>query len=624
MAKGTSINDSVHGLVHMSAYEKVIISTPGFNRLHDVYQNSTVYLTFPSNRTKRYEHSIGTMKLCSDMFYHSVLNARAEELERFFACGERHIEKIIEDINADRLPFDCGTYFGGKNDFCIESLKELEFDEVRRSFVPSNVPDRYVNIQIVLMESVRTAALLHDIGHPPFSHIVEFALKGTYEDVDAKRRAGGSLTVREREFLSSLDSCFGGNTKKLHERMGDIITENVLESNVRHCSDGGNGRLLTENLFAAIVYRCVLDMFGEKPFFSSLHRIMDSTVDGDRLDYTTRDSINSGLDVGKIDYNRIIPDMRLYYIPDSDEPCEDSRFYFCFPIKSVSTIEDFLRRRYNLYKDIIFHHHVTKTDYLLQSTVRKFARDYLTSPEECTSAEADELIPFDISGLWHPLRPKERSGREKTKDNLVQWNDSWLMTMLKQIYYRDYFGSSEEKGRENFITSRQLSELLLNEKVYFSLTKRSVNFQIIDDAVRKGLQQDEGAKGFITPMIMKEYDKKGGESFLSLVKRCVIDSAEKIYGQNQVEDVIVAPVSLSAGIDPKRPVYFYSDNGDSTFPCLSDVSGIGDILDFELKHVPPFYIYVMLYSPELNTPETEKRFLTEVGEKLARNIKNYT
>ena len=51
-----------------------IISSIGFNRLHDVYQNSTVYLTFPTNRTKRFEHSLGTMKLCSDMLYHATLN----------------------------------------------------------------------------------------------------------------------------------------------------------------------------------------------------------------------------------------------------------------------------------------------------------------------------------------------------------------------------------------------------------------------------------------------------------------------------------------------------------------------------------------------------------------------
>ncbi len=75
ITKGIYINDSLHGLIRLSEFEKEIVSSVGFNRLHDIYQNSTVYLTYPSNRTKRFEHSIGTMKLCSDMFYSSVSNS---------------------------------------------------------------------------------------------------------------------------------------------------------------------------------------------------------------------------------------------------------------------------------------------------------------------------------------------------------------------------------------------------------------------------------------------------------------------------------------------------------------------------------------------------------------------
>ena len=56
MKKVIYLNDSIHGLIPLSEYEKRIISSVEFNRLHDVYQNSTVYLTFPTNRTKRFEH----------------------------------------------------------------------------------------------------------------------------------------------------------------------------------------------------------------------------------------------------------------------------------------------------------------------------------------------------------------------------------------------------------------------------------------------------------------------------------------------------------------------------------------------------------------------------------------
>lgn len=223
MAKGTSINDAIHGLIHMTAFEKIIISTPGFNRLHDVYQNSTLYLTFPCNRTKRFEHSIGTMKLCSDMFYYSVLNAEPDELKKFYGCALEHIKEILDVINSRESKFDCDIYFAGKYDFRMEDLNSLELDEQRRAFIPYGIPDEYKIVQVILMEAILTAALLHDIGHPPFSHIIEHALKEAYEEVMLKKTSSaGDLTGREKDFLEALEPCFmGGDAKrerKLHEQ----------------------------------------------------------------------------------------------------------------------------------------------------------------------------------------------------------------------------------------------------------------------------------------------------------------------------------------------------------------------------------------------------------------------
>ena len=63
------ITDSIHGTIYISELEHMMMTTPYFYRLNDVYQSSTVYMTYPSNRTKRYEHSLGTMELAGQMFY---------------------------------------------------------------------------------------------------------------------------------------------------------------------------------------------------------------------------------------------------------------------------------------------------------------------------------------------------------------------------------------------------------------------------------------------------------------------------------------------------------------------------------------------------------------------------
>ena len=76
--------DRIHGTIYLSAFESELSSTPFFYRLHDIYQSSTVYLTFPSNRTKRYEHSLGTMALASELLFSSITNADAKVRAAFF------------------------------------------------------------------------------------------------------------------------------------------------------------------------------------------------------------------------------------------------------------------------------------------------------------------------------------------------------------------------------------------------------------------------------------------------------------------------------------------------------------------------------------------------------------
>ena len=74
------------------------------------------------------------------------------------------------------------------------------------------------------------------------------------------------------------------------------------------------------------------------------------------------------------------------------------------------------------------------------------------------------VIPFDISGLWFPLG--EAKSTEKS-NALSQWNDSWLMTILKQIFYTDYYLNTKIKSNDSeYILSQRLSELLLNTKCY--------------------------------------------------------------------------------------------------------------------------------------------------------------
>lgn len=613
MKKGIYLNDSIHGLIPLSEYEKRIISSIGFNRLHDVYQNSTVYLTFPTNRTKRFEHSIGTMKLCSDMFFYSVLNADKKNLEEFYSIFQDKYKKIIDEIV--KKTSLCEQKLGGRTP---EKMPEIVFDKFSHSLIPHNVPEEYQILHLVLIQSIRAAALLHDIGHPPFSHIVEYALKSVYEE-----NKETPTNSKSKKFLETMSKYFENN-KKLHEEMGDEISDSILREVIHTINDEDEG--YDENLFEVLVLESVKKIFAEEKPFSYLHRIIDSSLDGDRLDYVTRDSLNSGMNSGKIDYNRIINDMQLFV--------DNKEIFFCVPLKAVNSVEDFIKRRYNIYKDIIYHHRVIKTDYLLEYTVKDLVERYLKNSTDNECHNSKVLIPFDISGLWFPLG--EATTAEKS-NALSQWNDSWLMTVLKQ----------------------RLSELLRNNKCYYSLVKRGENFKVIDDAVKKVILENKtqieelleqlknvsalldsknssnvtiidfkatldfidlltNSKGFVLSYVSKLGKATINlDSFEDYIKDIVKQEAKNIFTNIKFYDSIIVFKNISIGLD--SPIFFYDYNGK--IYTLDEISGISNILSLDADYLPVFYIYILIKDGENIVKEKREELLNNIGKEIGLKLK---
>lgn len=648
MAKGIYINDSLHGLIQLSEYEKRIISSIGFNRLHDVYQNSTVYLTFPSNRTKRFEHSLGTMKIASDMFYRSILNTSQETLKIFYSKFEDKILKIVESIKQDTNL--CENKLGGKTPKLSNCTDlKLKMDQIRYSLVPSNVPSESVVIHCILIESIRVTALLHDVGHPPFSHIIENAIHNQYQ----KHSQISTPNSRQTTFCQTMKKFFEEG-KKLHEEMGDEICINILDKVVcRMSNEQYEAEKYNTNLYEIIISNCVLKILKNEKLFADLHTIVDGALDSDRLDYVTRDSLNSGMDSGKIEYQRIINDMKLYE--------QDNKFYFCVPQKAVNSVEDFAKRRLAIYKNIIYHHRVIKTDSLLQYSVEKLIDIHLTSNDE-GSTNADNVIPYNISGLWYPLE----SGTTPTdKENaLSQWNDSWLMTVLKQVYYSRYYRSELRAPSEEYILAQQLTELLCNTKKYTSLIKRRDNFIVIDDEFKKGMNSKkqeiddlikdvqtlsknipettprdiilniEPTLGIIKHLInysqkndhslALRYVQKNSAAFSTEISNMEDFFKEKIreainlhFTKSSLYDIMVVSKRLTSGLE--QPIFFYSAQGN-TISTLDDNSQMCDIMAIEAESFPVFYIYLLLGNGVKLEDKKRIILLQRIGQKIATDL----
>lgn len=524
------ITDNVHGTVYLSQFESNLISTPFFYRLHDIYQSSTVYLTFPSNRTKRYEHSIGTMELASELFFAGMTNAKSDDrkdfLEQLYEYAYYIVDKLetadiggveylkkAEGLN-QALPnrflkkeeLDTCIFNVIKNESILDSALEhyaiCFFDTLAREKTEvenvGNQIAKYLYIYQAVLEAIRIAALFHDVGHPPYSHIIEEVLNEIHSACSNDEKSGSPQFVKKKkdEVLRCLETFVSRDDKKgkksseelkfllpkeesakiteaaLHEQVGlkmlQLAIEDIFPRNIKQLNE--SGLPVNEKVGKALYYILVVEftfaiLLEKSMIFKSIHRIIDGVIDADRLDYIVRDSQNSGVNWGKIPYKRVIDSARLV------RPIEKHTNFFsiAFPQKEQEDLEDILLMRYKIFSRINYHHRSVKTATLLQNAVKELAFDYLKSQE-------NEEISCGISGLWTALGA---TLGEKALQ-VGQWNDSWLITVLYDALIRlsddnqfNDFITKYEKTKESLEKTRDLlEEVLLNHKHYYSLLKR--------------------------------------------------------------------------------------------------------------------------------------------------------
>lgn len=472
--KHIQISDTIHGTIKLNQIEKEIISTQIFNRLHNIAQNSTVYLTFPTNRTKRFEHSVGTMWLCGEIFRESLANSDTKTIDNFFMRVQEIIDKQI-NTNLANYASAYRSKIGDRNldKSVFIKYKELKIPQEYNNFIPINIETKYISTYTILFQAIRLSGLLHDVGHPPFSHITEYALKDIWNNIQDVNDI--NRTKRQKRFVSCMEKYFE-TSQDLHEQIGNKITVKVLDDIICNMPDGQerNGDYIEKQLFKIIVAEVTSAILQEKhQVFAELHRLIDGTLDGDRLDYVSRDPINSGLSVGTIEYDRIISNMRLTE--------KDGSFIYTPSSKIIDSIDDFFNRRWRMYKQIIYHHRVIKTDFLLQDCIINLAMSYLKESLEDT--DDSNILPYDISGLWKAV--EEKTSHKHFFDTLIQWDDGWLMTIMKVHYFEEY----ADMGQPSILCYK-LEELLANKKNYFSLIKRMEDFVAIDKSIAEIFMQD--------------------------------------------------------------------------------------------------------------------------------------
>ncbi len=212
MSATASFRDPLHGFISADALETALINSPVLQRLRWIRQLGMAYLVFPGAEHSRFSHALGVMHLASRVF-----------------------DAIAHGSD-------------GLLDSAPDSL------------------DRRL---------VRAAALLHDIGHPPFSHSAEELFE---EPIDHEQMTSRLISSGE---ISSLFDRHGGGVKA-----GDVVHVLTMPRDSRE-------RLLSQ--------------------------IVAGELDVDKMDYLLRDGLYCGVRYGSYDLDRLLHTMEALQDPVTDD-----------------------------------------------------------------------------------------------------------------------------------------------------------------------------------------------------------------------------------------------------------------------------------------------------------------
>ena len=192
MQKSQEITDIVHSSIAYSGIEHAVISTPIYNRLHRILQSSLVYLTYPSNKVKRFEHSLGVMHLAGKIFFNSICNSTPEVSSDLMNAVSNELVNWRNSLDFNKYSFISAELRGKfrKEDILKAPVPMSNF---YNKFHPGNLSDDYKFAYFVTLQAVRLAGLLHDVGHLPYSHILEHALKNMYITISKKESVSRQL-----------------------------------------------------------------------------------------------------------------------------------------------------------------------------------------------------------------------------------------------------------------------------------------------------------------------------------------------------------------------------------------------------------------------------------------------
>ena len=302
------IRDPIHQFIHLTDLEVGVIDTRPVQRLREIHQLSTGFLIWPGAVHTRFEHALGTMELAGRAFEAGIRNT------------SRDNPAILVQLGWDKEPG-------------LERAKSF----------------------------VRLAALLHDVGHSPFSHGPETLFPE--HDVDGTKK------------------------RVTHEHMSARI---ILETEI--------GEKLQEDQYHGVDPEVIADIAvgsEHRSGFSDertilLTELVTGSVGVDRWDYLLRDSLFSGVRYGLFDVERLLDSLTIVNI--------DGAPSWALGAGGQYAVEQMLLARWFMWLNVYTH----KTRRILDIHLEHFLRDYL--PDGCFPSDINEYLRLTDGLLLSEIR----------------------------------------------------------------------------------------------------------------------------------------------------------------------------------------------------------------------------